>query len=119
MKKTIFAATLAVSAMALAMPASADVGAGLVGNTVTLTAADGAVTKIYYPDASSIVVKAADGSEVAGSWRVADNTICTTMGDAPENCTAPIDEAPAVGGSGTIEGEQGAVQWAVTAGKDF
>ena len=119
MKKTIFAAALAVSAIALAAPATADVGAGLVGNTVTLTAADGAVTKIYYPDASNIVVKAADGSEINGSWRVSDNTICTTMGEAPENCTQPIEEAPAVGGSGTIEGEQGDVAWTVTAGKDF
>ncbi|MDP2123391.1 MAG: hypothetical protein Q8J92_03320 [Parvibaculum sp.] len=119
MKKTIFAAALAVSAVALAAPAMADVGAGLVGNTVTLTAADGAVTKIFYPDTSSIVVKAADGSEISGSWRVADNTICTTMGEAPENCTAPIEDAPTVGGSGTIEGEQGNVNWSVTAGKDF
>ena len=119
MKKTIFAAALAVPAITLAAPATADVGAGLVGNTVTLTAADGAVTKIYYPDASNIVVKAADGSEIAGSCRVSDNTICTTMGEAPENCTAPIEEAPAVGGSGTIEGEQGNVGWTVTAGKDF
>jgi hypothetical protein len=119
MKKTILAAVVAASAFALAAPALADVGAGLVGNTVTLTAADGSVTKIYYPDTASIVVKTADGSEVPGSWRVSDNTICTTMGEAPENCTAPIDEAPVAGASGVIQGEQGEVKWAVSEGKAF
>lgn len=117
MKKLILAA--AISTFAFTGAALANVGDGLVGNTVTLTAADGSVTKIYYPDASSIVVKAADGSESEGTWRVSDNTICTKVGDAPENCTAPIEEAPAVGSSGTIEGQQGAVQWAVTEGKGF
>lgn len=117
MKKLAIAVAFAVSAFAGA--AYADVGAGLVGNTVTLTGTDGGVTKIYYPDASSIVVKGADGAEVAGTWRVDGNKICTTVGDNPENCTDAVDEAPTAGSSGTIEGEQGAVQWAVTAGKDF
>ncbi|MBX3508488.1 hypothetical protein [Parvibaculum sp.] len=116
MKKLAIAVAFAVSTFAGA--AIANVGAGLVGNTVTLTGPNG-VTKIYYPDASSIVVKGADGAEVAGTWRVDGNKICTTVGSNPENCTAAVDEAPTVGSSGTIEGEQGAVQWAVTAGKDF
>lgn len=117
MKKFILA--FAVSTFALAGAAFANVGDGLVGNTVTLTGPDGSVTKIYYPDASTIVVKGADGSEAEGTWRVSDNTICTKVGETPENCTAPIEEAPAVGSSGTIEGEQGSVSWAVTEGKDF
>ena len=119
MKKFVLAAAFAVSTFALAGVASADVGAGLIGNTVTLTGPDGAVTKIYYPDTSSIVVQGADGSESQGTWRVADNTICTTVGEAPENCTASIEEAPAVGSSGVIEGEQGNVQWSVSEGKAF
>jgi len=117
MKKFLLA--IAVSTFAFAGAALANVGDGLVGNTVTLTGPNGAVTKIYYPDASSIVVKGADGSEAQGTWHVTDNTICTKVGDAPENCTAPIDEAPAVGSSGTIEGEQGAVEWSVSEGKAF
>ncbi|MBC7102145.1 MAG: hypothetical protein H5U13_02800 [Parvibaculum sp.] len=117
MKKFVLA--IAVSTFAFAGAAFANVGAGLVGNTVTLTYADGSQAKIYYPDASSIVVKGADGSEAQGSWRVSDNTICTKVGDAPENCTAPIEEAPAVGSSGTIDSAQGPTQWAVSAGKDF
>jgi hypothetical protein len=117
MKKLAIAVAFAVSTFAGA--AYANVGAGLVGNTVTLTGADGGVMKIYYPDASNIVVKGADGAEVAGTWRVDGNKICTTVGENPENCTEAVDEAPAVGSSGTIEGEQGAVQWAVSEGKDF
>ncbi|HAC58181.1 hypothetical protein [Parvibaculum sp.] len=117
MKKFVLA--VAVSTVAFAGAAFANAGAGLVGNTVTLTGPDGAVTKIYYPDASSIVVKGADGSEAQGTWRVDGDKICTTVADAAENCTAPVEEAPTVGSSGTIEGEQGAVQWAVTEGKGF
>lgn len=119
MKKLVFAAAFAVSSLILGGPAMADVGAGLIGNTVTLTAPDGSVTQIFYPDGSSIVVKGADGTESAGNWRVADNTICTKVGDTPENCTAPIEEAPAVGSSGVIESEQGEVKWAVSEGKGF
>ncbi len=113
---------LVLTAAALAMSTSfalADIGAGLVGNTVTLTGPDGTVTKVHYPDASNIVLKLPDGAEVPGTWRVEGNSICTTAGDQPENCTPPIDEAPAVGSSGTIDGEAGSVAWAVTAGKDF
>ncbi|MEX1154166.1 hypothetical protein [Parvibaculum sp.] len=119
MKKTIFAAALAAAAVAFAAPATADVGAGLVGNTVTLTFADGSQSKIFYPDASSIVVKAPDGSEAQGSWHVSDNKICTKVGEAAENCTDPVEEAPAVGSSGVIPGEQGEVKWAVSEGKGF
>lgn len=118
MKKLVLAAAFAVSSLALAGAAHANVGAGLVGNTVTLTGPSG-VMKIYYPDTSSIVVKGADGAEVAGTWRVDGNKICTTVGENPENCTDAVDEAPTVGSSGTIEGKQGAVQWAVSEGKDF
>ncbi len=119
MKKIILAVAFGISTLVLGGPAMADVGAGLVGNTVTLTAADGTVTKIFYPDSSNIVVKAGDGAEMAGNWRVADQTICTKVGDAPENCTAPIEEAPAVGSAGVIQGEQGEVKWAVSEGKAF
>lgn len=119
MKKLVLAAAFAVSTFALAGAAHANVGAGLIGNTVTLTGADGGVMKIYYPDASNIVVQGPNGGEVAGTWRVDGNRICTTVGAQPENCTDPVEEAPSAGSSGTIEGAQGAVQWAVSEGKDF
>ena len=111
MKKLVLTAAAFAMSTSFAM---ADIGAGLVGNTVTLTGPDGTVTKVHYPDASNIVLKLPDGAEVPGTWRVEGNTICTVAGDQPENCTPP-----AVGSSGTIDGEAGSVAWAVTAGKDF
>ncbi|MEQ9144220.1 MAG: hypothetical protein RLO08_07665 [Parvibaculaceae bacterium] len=116
MKKLFLSTAILAASAGMAL---ADVGAGLVGNTVTLTGPDGATTMVYYPDASSVVVKTPDGAEVPGSWRVDGDKICTTTGDQPENCTAPIDEAPGVGSSGTIDGEAGSVGWTVTAGKGF
>jgi len=116
MKKLVLTAAMLAMSTSFAM---ADIGAGLVGNTVTLTGPDGTVTKVHYPDASNIVLKLPDGAEVPGTWRVDGNSICTTAGDQPENCTPPIDDAPAVGSAGSIDGEAGSVAWAVTAGKDF
>lgn len=116
MKKLIWASLLLTGSSALAL---ADVGGGLVGNTVTVTAADGAVTQIYYPDATVIEVKAPDGTLKTGRWRVEDNKICTQQGDAPESCTPPIEEPPVAGSSGTIGEDENALQWAVTTGKGF
>ena len=117
MKKLILAA--AISTFAFTGAALANVGDGLVGNTVTLTFADGSQSQIYYPDASTIMVKSPDGSVSEGTWHVSDNKICTKVGDAPENCTAPVEEAPAVGSSGVVSGEQGEIKWAVSEGKGF
>lgn len=116
MKKLLLSAAILV---ATAGGAFADIGAGLIGNTVTLTGPDGSVTKIFYPDASTLVMKVPTGAEVPGTWRVDGDTICTAAGDQPENCTPPITEAPAVGGSGEIVGEAGAVGWMISAGKGF
>lgn len=99
--------------------ALADVGAGLIGNTVTLTGPDGVSTQIFYSDANTILVKIPDGTEVPGTWRVDGNKICTTTGTMPENCTDPIDEPPAAGSSGAIDGEGGTVTWSIAAGKGF
>lgn len=116
MKKLFLSAAILTATAGVAM---ADIGAGLVGNTVTLTGPDGAVTQIFYPDAGTIVLKVPTGAEVPGTWRVDGDTICTTAGDQPENCTPPITDAPAVGSSGTIDGEAGSVAWTITAGKGF
>lgn len=116
MNKLLLSAAILV---ATAGGAFADIGAGLIGNTVTLTGPDGSVTKIFYPDAGTLVMKVPAGAEVPGTWRVDGDTICTTAGDQPENCTPPITEAPAVGGSGEIVGEAGTVGWMISAGKDF
>lgn len=116
MKKPIWAAFLVAGSATLAL---ADVGAGLVGNTVTVTNADGTVIQIYYPDTRTIEVKAPDGALKAGTWRVEDNKICTQQGDNPESCTPPIEEPPVVGSMGTLDADKGALQWAVSAGRGF
>ncbi|WP_420560921.1 hypothetical protein [Tepidicaulis sp.] len=116
MKKVLLAAAFLAGSSVAAL---ADVGAGLVGNTVTLTGPEGAVTQVYYPDASTTEVKLPDGSTATGTWRVDGNKICTVTGENPETCTAAIEEAPTVGSSGTIEGEQGNVEWQVSEGKAF
>jgi len=118
MKKLLLSVAILTASAGVAL---ADIGAGLIGNTVTLTGPDGAETRIYYPDASTLVMKIPTGAEIPGTWRVDGETICTTAGDQPENCTPPIAEAPTPGASGTIDGDgdAGSVAWAVTAGKDF
>lgn len=116
MNKLLLSAAILV---ATAGGAFADIGAGLIGNTITLTGPDGSVTKIFYPDADNLVMQIPTGAEIPGTWRVEGDTICTTAGDQPENCTPPIAEAPEVGSSGEIVGEAGTVSWIVSAGHDF
>lgn len=98
--------------------ALADVGSGLVGNTVELTGPQG-TTKIYYPDRKRIIVRAPDGKETRGWWRVKGKSICTKMAKTPENCTDPISEPPKAGSTGVITGGEGDLKWSVTEGKGF
>ena len=116
------AAFLAAPFLAASSPAwaAANVGTGLVGNTVELTGPQG-TTKIFYADRKTILVHAPDGSEMKGSWRVKGRQICTRMEKKPENCTAPIDVPPVQGSAGTLPGHDGAgdLKWAVTKGKGF
>lgn len=118
MKRLILVSSIALTVL-FTGPAMADVGSGLIGNTVTLTMADGTITRIFYSDASTLTVRLADGTETQGSWRVDADRICTTVGNAPENCTAPITEPPVAGSNGEITGDQGTVKWAVSPGKSF
>jgi hypothetical protein len=41
------------------------------------------------------------------------------MGETPENCTDPIDDAPTVGSAGVLTGPGGDIKWAVTKGRGF
>lgn len=119
-RRAALALPLVAASLTIGTPvALADVGAGLVGNTVTLTSNDGLVTKIFYADGAKIVIKTSEGVEIPGTWRVDGNKICTTAGDAPESCTTSIEDAPIVGSTGSIDGEAGSVVWAVSAGRDF
>ncbi len=118
LKHIAFAASLFLAPSAA--QATDNVGAGLVGNTVELTGPRG-TTSIYYPDRETILVRAPDGGETKGSWRVKDRQICTRVENETENCTAPIDEPPVAGSAGTLTGSDGAgdLQWTVKKGKAF
>lgn len=115
-----FALAAALFLAPSAAQATDNVGAGLVGNTVELTGPRG-TTSIYYPDRETILVRAPDGGETKGSWRVKDRQICTRVENQTENCTAPIDEPPVAGSAGTLTGSEGAddLQWKVKKGKAF
>lgn len=117
MKTLILATALLIGSAGVAI---ADNGAGLVGNTVILKNDAGDTSKIYYSSKKAIEVQGPDGHLTQGQWRLLGDKICTTVGDAPENCTDPIKEPPVVGSGGTIKGDDGAsVEWNVVAGKGF
>jgi len=67
------AALAALLAGAGAVAAFANVGAGLVGNSVTVTGPDGATVILYYPDASTVERKAPDGSMASGTWMASNS----------------------------------------------
>jgi len=113
------AALAALLAGAGAVAAFANVGAGLVGNSVTVTGPDGATVILYYPDASTVERKAPDGSMASGTWSVNGQDICTTFPGEEEACVTVTEEAPVVGASGEIPGEAGASTWSVSEGKAF
>lgn len=98
--------------------ANRNVGSGLIGNTVELVGPSGA-TRIYYSNRNDIIVRLADGKQMRGWWRIKGRSICTKLGDKPENCTAPIDEPPVAGSSGVISGPGGDITWTVTKGRGF
>jgi hypothetical protein len=98
--------------------ASRNVGSGLIGNTVELTGPAGK-TSIYYVNRDDLIVHMPDGKKVRGWWRVKGRSICTKMGNKPENCTDPIDEPPVAGSSGVLTGPGGDIRWAVIEGRAF
>lgn len=117
MIKSVALAALLTGAGAVA--ALANVGNGLVGNSVTLTGPDGATVVLYYPDASSVERQLPDGTTTAGTWSVNGQDICTTFPGEEQACVTVSEEAPAVGASGEIPGEAGVSTWAVSEGKAF
>lgn len=117
MKKVILATALLIGSASVAI---ADNGAGLVGNTVVLKNEEGDVSKVYYSTKKTMEVQGPDGHLTQGKWRLLGDKICSTFGDTPENCTAPIKEPAVVGSSGTLQDEDGKpIEWHVVAGKDY
>ncbi|MBV1933328.1 MAG: hypothetical protein KUG59_01460 [Parvibaculaceae bacterium] len=117
MKKFILATALLIGSAGVAI---ADNGAGLVGNTVVLKNDVGDISKVYYSSAKSIEVQGPDGHLTQGEWRLLGDKICTTLGDTPENCTAPIRQPAIVGSSGTLkDADEKFIEWTVVAGKGY
>lgn len=119
LKRLALATALAASCqISMASAAVRNVGSGLIGNTVELTGPAG-TTKIYYLNRDDLLVRMPDGKKTRGWWRVKGRSICTKMGDKPENCTDPIDEPPVAGSAGVISGPGGDIKWSVTKGRGF
>lgn len=117
MKKIILATALLIGTTGIAL---ADIGTGLVGNTVVLKNEAGDTSKVYYSSKKAIEVQGPDEHLTPGKWRLLGDKICTTIGEDPENCTGRIRQPAIVGSSGTIPVEDGkAIEWTVVAGKDF
>lgn len=125
-KPSGFSAALCLGVLALlfspAAEAAGNVGTGLIGNTVELTGPAG-TTQIYYRDRDNLLIHMPDGKTRRGWWRVKGRSICTRTGDAPENCTPPVDIPPVVGSGGTIKNPgatlKGDIQWVVKKGRAF
>ena len=85
----IAAAMIAGTAMA------SDLMAGRYENTVTLTAADGKVTKLHYNKDGTMAITNPDGTKGTGKWAVTDGKLCVTLDQGPtagkENCNPAVE----------------------------
>ena len=112
--------SLPAHAAAKKAKAPANVGSGLIGNTVILTGPTG-TTQIFYKDRDNLVIKLPNGKTKRGWWRVKDRSICTKT-DATENCTVAVDVPPVAGASGTIPAPDAVtppLTWEVRKGRAF
>lgn len=86
-----FALGLVASVLAFSSAFAGDPMASRYENTVTITDASGAVTKIYYNKDGTLKTVAADGTEGAGKWAVKDGKLCVTLDSGPnagvESCS--------------------------------
>jgi len=86
-----------------------------IGNTLTLTGADGTVVAIYFRSDGSYV-RQAGGSSVNGRWRRSDSRICTQHSGAAETCVD--DSVPRnVGDTWTVRTNQGLIRYSILAGQ--
>jgi opacity protein-like surface antigen len=96
MKRMIaaLAMTMALSGAAHAADA-VDPMASRIGNTVTLTAADGKVTKVMYNAGGTMDMVAPDATKGTGKWAVKEGKLCVTLDAGPtagkENCNPFAD----------------------------
>ncbi|MES1991856.1 MAG: hypothetical protein V4441_13025 [Pseudomonadota bacterium] len=113
-------AGFALPAHAATKKPPANVGSGLIGNTVILTAPNG-TTQIFYKDRDNLIIKLPNGKTKRGWWRVKGRSICTKT-EAVENCTVAVDVPPVAGASGTIPAPDATtppLTWEVRKGRAF
>jgi len=64
-------------------------------NTVTLTAANGQVTKLYYNKDGTMTTLLPDGTKGTGKWAVKDGKLCVTLDAGPtagkESCNPLVE----------------------------
>ena len=77
----LFAAVALTGAALAAAPA--DPMASRYENTVTLTDAKGAVTKVHYNKDGTMTVTQPDGTKVTGKWTLKDGKLCVTLDAGP------------------------------------
>ncbi len=83
---------------------------GIFGNTIVITDANGAITSVLINEDNTYTAKTPDGTEVPGTWEVAEGQACFNSADAEGNpvqtCSADIlGKGP--GDSWTASGENG------------
>lgn len=76
-------AAVALTGAALADAPAADPMASRYENTVTLTDAKGAVTKVHYNKDGTLTVIQPDGAKVTGKWALKDSKLCVTLDAGP------------------------------------
>lgn len=90
---------LALGLVAAAMLAGAAIAADPMesryDNTVTLTMADGATTKIHYNKDGTMATVQPDGSKGTGKWAMKDGKLCVTLDQGPtagkESCNPFVE----------------------------
>ena len=90
-----YALALAASLLVAGAAVAGDPMASRYENTVTLTDASGAVTKIYYNSDGTMKTVLPDGTAGTGKWAVKDGKLCVTLDAGPnagmENCNPLVD----------------------------
>lgn len=81
--KKIALGLVAAAMLAGAAIAAADPMESRYDNTVTLTTADGAVTKIHYNKDGTMATVQPDGSKGTGKWAMKDGKLCVTLDQGP------------------------------------
>lgn len=84
-----------VAAVMIAGTAMANPMQSRIDNTVTLTAADGKVTKVLYNGDGTMAITNPDGSKGTGKWAVKDGKLCVTLDQGPtagkESCNPLVE----------------------------